>query len=1159
MDENLLELPDEWRTIVHPRRGDRDLPEAGIDASAKDRLAAMIEEEAGAIGKALDAGGDPEVVESTRRYLDGKADPVGAAMVAVLLNNAFPRRPGGLPDWLVDAWLVSHGLPFAASATVYLNVAETYRDLRRLTPHLHLRAHADYNRAANCLRRARLLLAAADEHDHRAAVEALERHRNLQPQRLETAYLVPGRVDWVEECCKDPDVTGRHNKWRYWLLPCCVSTPAHADLLAQDMKTIRRGFPEDAVATMVHGLGVHAVAPLKAWLPRLEVEAGKKVLRALAAIPTDEAFQVLVDRLDDKHVQPVLIRAMHRFPVRTLRLLGPVAAGRSRTAALAADLLRGHLRAHHGTAVEALPDLPEAARAPVEALLEEVAGDRIPDAPADALPKVLVEPPWKAEGRKKTRRVVIGDLAVPAERSIVWARGERKRWRMMHHPWWKDGDEDVAVMFRRRNLGNQLWILSNGPEEKVRPLLAEWRPDFKQVVPTDPRVWVMLAKYEGDALHVLDGLLDNHASKVGELLLPFLGAAEAAMAARWLARVRNQRKTALAWFDRHRLNAVPYLVPAALGKGAPRGDAEAALRLLASRHGADRVVDAVRRSHGDRPAEAIAVMLAADPLEALPPRMPKIGAWADPRTLPRVLLRDRRHALPAEAVGHLLSMLAISKPDDVYPGVGVVREACDPASLAEFSWQLFRRWDTHGAQSSDGWALTQLGWLGDDETVRRLAPLLRSWSSEGRAARVAAGLDVLAALGSDVALLHLDVIARTARSLSLRKKARARLDEVAAERKLSPQRLADRLAPTFDLDADGGMTLDYGPRRFRVGFDERLKPYVIDGDGTLLKTLPRPGADDDPERAPAAYERFAALKKDVAKVADTQLRRLERAMADRRSWPVEEFRRFIVDHPLVWHIARRLVWMAELPSGSELPAGAASEPSARSERTAGSDRTAGSELPAGTEPSAGSGPGAAAGPGAADSGARVFSFRIAEDRTFADLDDTEVTLPADARITVAHPVHLGEQVAAWSELFADYEILQPFPQLGRPVHVPTGDERGSDRLVRFEGLKTYRGRLAKLRYRAWDGDQVSYGYLDTLHRYFPDGYGVVLSYTPPYDTWSGGGENLEHEITGVRVVRLTRDEDGREEEVPARLGDLDAVGVSELLADLTWLTAPRSS
>jgi hypothetical protein len=28
------------------------------------------------------------------------------------------------------------------------------------------------------------------------------------------------------------------------------------------------------------------------------------------------------------------------------------------------------------------------------------------------------------------------------------------------------------------------------------------------------------------------------------------------------------------------------------------------------------------------------------------------------------------------------------------------------------------------------------------------------------------------------------------------------------------------------LDADGGMTLDYGPRRFVVGFDDQLKPYV---------------------------------------------------------------------------------------------------------------------------------------------------------------------------------------------------------------------------------------------------------------------------------------------------------------------------------------------
>jgi Domain of unknown function (DUF4132) len=32
-----------------------------------------------------------------------------------------------------------------------------------------------------------------------------------------------------------------------------------------------------------------------------------------------------------------------------------------------------------------------------------------------------------------------------------------------------------------------------------------------------------------------------------------------------------------------------------------------------------------------------------------------------------------------------------------------------------------------------------------------------------------------------------------------------------------------------------------------------------------------------------------------------------------------------------------------------------------------------------------------------------------------------------ATVGIAHPLHLAAAVPAWSQLFADYQILQPFP------------------------------------------------------------------------------------------------------------------------------------
>ena len=47
--------------------------------------------------------------------------------------------------------------------------------------------------------------------------------------------------------------------------------------------------------------------------------------------------------------------------------------------------------------------------------------------------------------------------------------------------------------------------------------------------------------------------------------------------------------------------------------------------------------------------------------------------------------------------------------------------------------------------------------------------------------------------------------------------------EVAEQRDLTPEELADRLVPDLGLDADGSLTLDFGPRAFRVGFDGSLR------------------------------------------------------------------------------------------------------------------------------------------------------------------------------------------------------------------------------------------------------------------------------------------------------------------------------------------------
>ncbi|GGU90394.1 hypothetical protein GCM10010182_01200 [Actinomadura cremea] len=519
--------------------------------------------------------------------------------------------------------------------------------------------------------------------------------------------------------------------------------------------------------------------------------------------------------------------------------------------------------------------------------------------------------------------------------------------------------------------------------------------------------------------------------------------------------------------------------------GSPRTAAETALRRIAAEHGADAVADAFPEA-----ARELRGLLAAHPFQTGLARRPRLGAF-DPAAFPPILLHGRDRALPAGAVRSLLELLGT--PAGYAPER--VRDAFDAASLAEFGVAVFRRWVDAGTPAKDKWALIQLGRSGDDGAVRELAPLIRAWQGPGGHRYAAASLDVLADLGSDLALTHLQTLANKARSRTLRDRAATRVDRVARERGLDAEQLADRLVPALGLAPDGSMTLDYGPRRFTVGFDERLRPFVTDTSGRRRATPPKPGAKDDPVLAPAARTAFSALRKDVRAVAAERIQRLERAMVTGARWTPAEFRRYFAQHPLTVHLTRRLLWVAEDDTGAT-------------------------------------------------------AFRVAEDRTLADLEDGAFVLPEGARVGVVHPLHLDTgSLRGWSEAFADYEILQPFEQLARPAYVPTEEERNGSRLRRFEGLTVPMAALLALVRRGWEPGEPGDGggVIDLSYRFAPDRW-VYIGLTPGF----GIGHMAEGDTQTLRDVEIGAD-DGT-----LRLGDLDPVTASEILADLESLADAAS-
>ena len=93
----------------------------------------------------------------------------------------------------------------------------------------------------------------------------------------------------------------------------------------------------------------------------------------------------------------------------------------------------------------------------------------------------------------------------------------------------------------------------------------------------------------------------------------------------------------------------------------------------------------------------------------------------------------------------------------------------------------------------------------------------------------------MAAIGTEIALMHLNAVAQRVKFKALKLRAQEKIAEVAEGLGLSEDQLADRLVPDFGLDERGTLMVDYGPRRFAVGFDEQLKPHVSDEAGHRRK------------------------------------------------------------------------------------------------------------------------------------------------------------------------------------------------------------------------------------------------------------------------------------------------------------------------------------
>lgn len=466
------------------------------------------------------------------------------------------------------------------------------------------------------------------------------------------------------------------------------------------------------------------------------------------------------------------------------------------------------------------------------------------------------------------------------------------------------------------------------------------------------------------------------------------------------------------WLLRHPKHAIHGLIPLAVGKPGKQRDAcEAALRYIACQGLKDEIIE-IAKAYDGAVLESVQEVLSVDhSIDYHQKELPEIPSHLLKAELSMPLVRETGSILNSDKLPALFGMMSLSSFDDVYPPLQKILYLLDRDTLSEFAWEVFQLWEERKLKKDAEWMFQCLGYMGSDQSVKKLVPLINSWPKSGGMNKAVSGLDILACIRSDFAIRSINGIFLKTKYKSLLERAGDIMDAVAEARGLTKAELDDRLVPTLGLDEPDAFALDFGARKFTIEINEKLVPTLVDAENKKIKDLPKPVKADDKIRAKEATAFWKGLKADLKTEAATQLMRFEQAMLSGRQWSIADFRPLLVAHPILAALVRNLVW-GEVKNGKI---------------------------------------------------GQLFMANV--DGAFVDAKGREVCLPNDATVCIPHPLQIQKTLNTWLDTLVSCKVKQPFSQISRKIY-PKREDKNKD-LFGINGAKAPAKAFRGLKAKGW--------------------------------------------------------------------------------------------